>query len=318
MKEYLRLILLMIPIIAGAVSIFLAFQMMKRYKEAFVNSYFYYLVFLYIFGTYSLIGTGILEQLFLNLETDQEIIQSARLFMILLGIPFLVLSKYMLIRFVIELFRKKLILYVAIIYFTIGAAALVLYGFFSIRLTRFDLGEYEMMVSVQRLVFSVFMICVYAAVFVVLLFMSRNRVEHEKRFSRAMGLLYLLYIMLCTAAFTLSGLHEIIPFVFVFFLLSWHLIPILFMNLYLEKYHGQTTSVQHDFEALLNQFSDRFEISKREKEVISLISKGLSNQEISEALFISLQTVKDHIHHIFVKTGVKNRVQLTNLIRSEK
>ena len=85
---------------------------------------------------------------------------------------------------------------------------------------------------------------------------------------------------------------------------------VLFLNLYLEKYHGETASVHEDFEVLLLSFSEKFEISKREREVIQLICKGLSNQEISDALFISLQTVKDHIHHIFVKTGVKNRSSL--------
>ena len=123
-------------------------------------------------------------------------------------------------------------------------------------------------------------------------------------------------VLTCTS-FLLSELHEIVPFIFIFFFLSWHLIPILFLSLYLEKYHGETASVHEDFEVLLISFSEKYEISKREREVIQLICKGLSNQEISDALFISLQTVKDHIHHIFVKTGVKNRVQLTNLIRPE-
>jgi DNA-binding CsgD family transcriptional regulator len=40
----------------------------------------------------------------------------------------------------------------------------------------------------------------------------------------------------------------------------------------------------------------------------------MTNQEISDSLFISVQTVKDHIYRIFLKTGVKNRVQLTNLL----
>jgi len=42
------------------------------------------------------------------------------------------------------------------------------------------------------------------------------------------------------------------------------------------------------------------------------------NKEISDTLFISLQTVKDHIYRIFQKTDVKNRVQLINLIQSYK
>ncbi|MDA3822091.1 MAG: LuxR C-terminal-related transcriptional regulator, partial [Bacteroidales bacterium] len=60
----------------------------------------------------------------------------------------------------------------------------------------------------------------------------------------------------------------------------------------------------------------KYEISKRETEIVELICKGMSNQEISNSLFISLQTVKDHVYRIFLKTGVKNRVQLTNLVSS--
>ncbi|MCK4465263.1 MAG: response regulator transcription factor, partial [Bacteroidales bacterium] len=60
------------------------------------------------------------------------------------------------------------------------------------------------------------------------------------------------------------------------------------------------------------------DISRREEEIIQQICEGKSNKEISEALYISLQTVKDHIYRIFIKTGVKNRIQLTNLIRTFK
>ena len=57
----------------------------------------------------------------------------------------------------------------------------------------------------------------------------------------------------------------------------------------------------------------KYKITTRELEIIRLICQGKSNKEIEEELFISLQTVKDHIYNIYQKTGVKNRVQLTNL-----
>ncbi len=123
-------------------------------------------------------------------------------------------------------------------------------------------------------------------------------------------------MVVTTATLALANLHVMVEHIFFFLFLSWHLVPILFLSLYLEKYHGQASTLQEDFESKLISFADKYEISKREREVIQLISKGLSNQEISESLFISLQTVKDHTHRIFVKTGVKNRVQLTNIIRS--
>ena len=58
-----------------------------------------------------------------------------------------------------------------------------------------------------------------------------------------------------------------------------------------------------------------FGITKREEEVIRLICEGLSNKEIANRLYISVETVKDHNHNIFRKTGVSNRVQLANLFR---
>lgn len=59
-----------------------------------------------------------------------------------------------------------------------------------------------------------------------------------------------------------------------------------------------------------------FGISKREEEVILLVCQGLTNQEIADTLFISLKTVKDHNYRIFQKTGVRNRVELAQLVRN--
>jgi DNA-binding CsgD family transcriptional regulator len=61
---------------------------------------------------------------------------------------------------------------------------------------------------------------------------------------------------------------------------------------------------------------EEFKISKRDEEVIQQLCAGRTDKEISAALFISLQTVKDHIYRIYQKTDVKNRVQLINLIQS--
>jgi len=50
-------------------------------------------------------------------------------------------------------------------------------------------------------------------------------------------------------------------------------------------------------------------ISKREHEVLELIAKGLSNQEIAEKLFVSQNTVKTHLSNLFVKLDVNRRTQ---------
>ncbi|MNN87983.1 Transcriptional regulatory protein LiaR [compost metagenome] len=51
------------------------------------------------------------------------------------------------------------------------------------------------------------------------------------------------------------------------------------------------------------------ELTPREIAVLELVAQGLSNQEISNQLFISLNTVKAHTVHINHKLGVKRRTQ---------
>ncbi len=48
-------------------------------------------------------------------------------------------------------------------------------------------------------------------------------------------------------------------------------------------------------------------LSPREREVAALVTEGLSNKQIACRLFISLATVKDHMHHILTKTGLASR-----------
>ena len=53
-------------------------------------------------------------------------------------------------------------------------------------------------------------------------------------------------------------------------------------------------------------------ISKREWEVLELMSQGLSNQEIADQLYLSVNTVKTHSSNLFQKLDVKRRTQATD------
>ncbi len=54
---------------------------------------------------------------------------------------------------------------------------------------------------------------------------------------------------------------------------------------------------------------NKLNLSRRELEVLQLMSEGLSNNEIADRLFVSLSTVKTHSRNIFEKLGVTRRTQ---------
>ena len=54
---------------------------------------------------------------------------------------------------------------------------------------------------------------------------------------------------------------------------------------------------------------EKLKISKREFEVLKLMAQGLSNQEIADKLFVSLNTIKTHSSNLFLKLEAKRRTQ---------
>ena len=55
---------------------------------------------------------------------------------------------------------------------------------------------------------------------------------------------------------------------------------------------------------------ERSPLSSREREIVALVAQGYKNKEMAEKMFISEQTVKNHLHNIFDKLGVSDRLEL--------
>lgn len=72
------------------------------------------------------------------------------------------------------------------------------------------------------------------------------------------------------------------------------------------------------FSAALERVACGYNLSRREAQVALCCAEGLTNAEIGERLFITEQTVKFHLRHVFVKCGVRRRSELiSRLLRVE-
>jgi two-component system nitrate/nitrite response regulator NarL len=60
------------------------------------------------------------------------------------------------------------------------------------------------------------------------------------------------------------------------------------------------------------------QLTAREREVVALISEGLSNKDIAERLHIATHTVKSHIHNILEKLALGTRLQIAAFARREE
>ena len=69
---------------------------------------------------------------------------------------------------------------------------------------------------------------------------------------------------------------------------------------------------------LSEEFLSRYGITDREGEIIQKVIQGKSNADIASELFISLATVKTHLHNIYQKIGVDSRYDLLARVRSGK
>jgi two-component system, NarL family, response regulator DegU len=70
-----------------------------------------------------------------------------------------------------------------------------------------------------------------------------------------------------------------------------------------------TAQLLKEFVTLADNKAKDYGLSSREMEVLQLLSEGNTNKEIAKALWISEQTVKTHVAHIFDKLGTSDRTE---------
>ncbi|WP_432664981.1 LuxR C-terminal-related transcriptional regulator [Wukongibacter baidiensis] len=99
------------------------------------------------------------------------------------------------------------------------------------------------------------------------------------------------------------------------------LIPIFITNMYdeLERFfYLYITNIETEKIVKLEKARRKYNLTKRESEVVDLVLEGLRNKEIADKLHVSPHTIKTHIENIFKKMEINNRVLINHKVQQIK
>lgn len=99
-----------------------------------------------------------------------------------------------------------------------------------------------------------------------------------------------------------------VPLNYIYFF-TWNVVAVIALVRYMVR-----PSAFVEEGAVSEAFIKEYRISPREADIITYLSRGLSNKEIADTLNISFTTVRTHVYNIFKKTGAGNRVDLLRII----
>lgn len=282
-----------------------AYRLKKQEENPFAASLFYYAVFMTAFGFYSIWSYLAIRFLLTHVISSPDTLLNVVAIFPFLGFPLLLVGWYLFIQFCFELNGKKLKGIVSIAYFlTCVLIFLVLANYFRTHLVQ----DEAVRLSLLFKSFAVTNLLVVSLGSLIFLVARQNKQPNLHK--QTLAVLLLVPTLFATIALFMASSHWIVVILFVLFYFSH--IAMAPAWLYF-KTARVPTARDDDFPG----FCERFEITKREAEIIREICRGKTNQAIADSLFITVQTVKDHAHRIYTKTGVKNRVQLTNLVNEK-
>jgi DNA-binding CsgD family transcriptional regulator len=318
MGDTLFIIVIFLSISAGIYAVLINYKLDKKYRLSYLSTYLYFQIFINVFGVYGILGQVIAKKILQQQVSSFHIPESLGHFFSFLGLPFLIFAWYMLIRLCREMVDKKLSRAFNLSYFFSLASIFLAYGLVIVLSNLLNFGDE------QYALFSSVIIYLYVTLEVLVLiialsqiFVNANKIQDKKKQKAVLNFAYLILSIFSAgiALFFLADKSNILSAAYVLLFFSGNIPPVLYWRAYLKKYFIAPV-LQKVGPLMIKQFIEEYKISKREEEVIQQLCEGKANKEISKTLFISLQTVKDHVYRIYQKTDVKNRVQLINLIQS--
>ncbi|WP_321373764.1 LuxR C-terminal-related transcriptional regulator [uncultured Draconibacterium sp.] len=294
----------------SALGIMLAYQLYQQNKKPIFTTLLYQQIFLFSFLFYGVWGNISLRLVIADLNISDALSAKLAVFIPIIGIPFMVVSWFMLLKFANNSngrrFTKTFIFsfFPTFVVLAFALVFLIQKGYILVPQNAADLFVVRILVLLNLVVYMFFLLPYFRKTkevgllketgldkkTVLIIFAGTVLYSGVMFFFNRFG-----YISTCISLIILFACNLLLPAII--------------------RLKNQTTLENENMD--FQSFCTFYEISKREAEIIQEICSGKSNKAIAEKLFITLQTVKDHNHRIYTKTGVKSRVQLANLVREK-
>jgi DNA-binding CsgD family transcriptional regulator len=302
---------------AAVWAVLAAQNLQKNYGTSSLSTFLYYQIFMAVFGLYGIAGQGLVRMTLSARNSPFQTVETVWHLFSILGAPFLILAWSMLLRLSREIFDEAPGRW-ATRGFLFGAFAMyVAYGVLLFILGTRPAGDaaWQTLTTAVKGLFVGLDAAVIASSAVRVLGRTRSVSDGARRSAiRTFG-----WVIAAAGAgrlvfFAASGRGGVFFPLYVLVFFAGNAFPLIVWRAYLLKQVPspvEAAAEVHD----IGGFSAAFNISKREEDVVRQVLEGKTNKDIADSLFITVQTVKDHLYRIFQKTGVRSRVQLINLVR---
>jgi len=306
--DYISLFGYMLVISISLISILVAFHLYNKYSLKFYRSFAYCIICGNLFSLLAFIGHYLTESIFQHQPVEISIKAKFALILNFMSMPFLLLCLFFIMVLFRDIFDKPLSPSLKRISLITGLIMAVLATFMYIDFFSQNPSVFAETISIvlEILAILIFLVSVSQG------FFNLREIKdlHHRRVLLIFTLLFLgILIILTLNIFLFSGLLSDIAL-----FIPWELILLIYMVKKMNEFY----LLQPNFlekSGSLEKIYQKYHITLREQEIITLICRGKTNRDIEAALYISLQTVKNNIYNIFKKLKVKNRVELINFIR---
>ncbi|MBN2135130.1 MAG: hypothetical protein JW737_05330 [Acidobacteria bacterium] len=296
--------------VLGICQVYAAYILQRKNRSSFLVTFFYMVIIDVLMGILEIVFRFFLPY---AIKTDKGQLQSINMIFGLIIVPLMIIFLYIFVEFMINLNKESLTPGFKKAYWIYWGLFFI--GFILAEKAYFVDGSFALTEKLESIFnFSIIVIGL-GACFYNIIKKPDDTDSSYYRMTRMIIYYYVLMFIIGISFFTsiLPGfLNRLYSYIYI---LIYNIPPLVLFYLS-QKHYDQNEPLE--FQDFAEQLLNKKGISRREKDIIQLIIDGHSNKEIQDKLYISIRTVESHIYRIYQKLGIKNRIQLINLLKEDK